>query len=88
MRAMLSSLTALRYSKSREDQTRQRRRAISFSPPVPGQQLVEPMSRMCGDAQKNVGEPRLRIDAVHFGGDDEAVRGGGALAAAVRAAEL
>lgn len=43
---------------------------------------------MCGDAQKNVGEPRLRIDAVHFGGDDEAVRGGGALAAAVGAAEL
>ncbi len=46
------------------------------------------MRRMCGDAQKNVGEPRLGIDAVHFGGDDEAVRGRGALAAAVGAAEL
>ena len=45
------------------------------------------MSRTRVDARQNVGEPRLRIDAVHFGGDDEAVRGGGALAAAVGAAE-
>ena len=37
---------------------------------------------MRGDAVENVGEPRLRIDAVHLSGDDEAVHGRGALAAA------
>ena len=37
--------------------------------------------------RENVGEPRLRIDAVHLGGDDEAVHGGGALAAAIGTAE-
>ena len=38
---------------------------------------------MRGDARQNVGEPRLRIDAVHFGDDDEAMHGGGALTPAV-----
>ena len=36
--------------------------------PVPRQQFIEPMRRMGGDAREDVGEPRLRIDAVHLGG--------------------
>jgi len=56
-------------------------------PPVPGQQLIEPMRGMAGDTREDVGEPRLRIDAVDLGGDDEAAHGRGALAAAVGAAE-
>ncbi len=39
------------------------------------------------DAQEDVGEPRLRIDAVHLGRDDEAVRVSGAPASAVGSAE-
>jgi hypothetical protein len=31
------------------------------------------MSWVGGYTSKNVGEPSLRIDAVHFGGDDKAV---------------
>jgi hypothetical protein len=36
---------------------------------------------MFGDAGQDVGEPGLRIDIVHLGGDDQAVHNGGALAA-------
>ena len=39
------------------------------------------MGRMPSDARKDVGEPGLRIDAVHLRGDDEAYPfGGGRLA--------
>ncbi len=40
---------------------------------------------MLGDAGEGVGEPSLRIDVVHLGGDDQAVHDGGALAAAIGA---
>ena len=53
-----------------------------LGPPVPRQQLVELLSGMAGDAGEHVGEPGLRIDVVQFGGDDQAVEDGGALAAA------
>src|SRR5450631_3780614 len=42
---------------------------------------------MLGDASQDIGEPSLRINIVHFGGNDEAVHHRGALAAAIRAAE-
>ena len=42
---------------------------------------------MLGDARENIGEPGLRIDVVHLGGDDEAVQDGGALAAAIGTGE-
>src|ERR1700682_2099096 len=42
---------------------------------------------MLGAACQNVGEPSLRIDVVHFRRDDQAVHDGGALAAAIGAAE-
>ena len=42
---------------------------------------------MLGDARQNVGEPSLRIDVVHFGGDDQAVHDGGTIAATIGAAE-
>jgi hypothetical protein len=41
------------------------------------------MSRMRGDPGQDVGQPGLRIDAVHLGRHDEAVHGGGALTATV-----
>ena len=44
--------------------------------PVPWQQFIEPMRGMGGDAREDVGEPCLRIGAVHLGGDDEAVHVG------------
>ena len=43
------------------------------------------MCRVLGDAGEDVGEPGLRIDVVHLGGDDQAVHDGGALAAAIGA---
>ena len=57
------------------------------APPVPRQQIVEPVRGMLGDPSQDVGEPGLRIDVVHFGGDDEAVHGRGALSTAVGAGE-
>jgi len=51
--------------------------------PIPRQQFVEFLDGMFGDAGQDVGEPGLRIDIVHLGGDDQAVHNGGALAAAI-----
>lgn len=42
---------------------------------------------MIGDAGEDIGEPGLRIDIVELGGLDEGVDDGGALAAAIGAAE-
>lgn len=47
-----------------------RRRAL----PVPGQELIEPMCGITGNAVKHVGEPGLRIDVVHLGRDNQAVK--------------
>jgi hypothetical protein len=46
------------------------------------------MSRMGGDAGEDIGQPGLRIDTVHLGGNDQAVHGGGAVSAAIRSAEV
>ena len=45
------------------------------------------MGRVLGDTGQDVGQPGLRIHIVHFGRDDDAVHGGGALAAAIGAGE-
>ena len=45
------------------------------------------MDWMGGDACKDIGQPGLRIDAVHLGGDDQAVHGRGTPSAAIRSAE-
>jgi len=66
---------------------RERRDGLRPRPPVPGQQFVEPMRGMAGDASEDVGEPRLRIDTVHLRSDDEAVHVGGAPASAIGSAE-
>jgi hypothetical protein len=42
---------------------------------------------MLGDASQDIGEPGLRINIVHFGGNDEAVHHRGPLAATIGAAE-
>ena len=42
---------------------------------------------MAGDTREDVGEPGLRIDAVHLAGDDQAVHVCGTLASAVGSAE-
>jgi hypothetical protein len=52
--------------------------------PVPGQQLVQPGSRLIGDAAQHIGEPGLRIDGVEFGRGNQGIDRGGALAATVR----
>src|SRR5271165_3083578 len=66
---------------------RERRHGQKLWPPVPGQQLLKPMCGMAGDAREDVGEPRLRIDAIHLTRDDEAVHVCGAPASAVGTAE-
>ena len=55
--------------------------------PIPRQEFVEPVSRVLGDAGEQVGEPCLRIDAIHFGRDNDAVHDGGSLSAAIGAGE-
>ena len=45
------------------------------------------MGRVLGDARQDIGQPGLRIDVVHLGGDDQAVHGGGPLTAAVGTGE-
>jgi len=45
------------------------------------------MSRMGGDAGKDIREPSLRIDTVHFGSDDQAIHGRRASSAAIGSAE-
>ena len=42
---------------------------------------------MVGDAPQHVGEPSLRVDVVHLGGDDEAVHERRPLAAAIGTGE-
>ena len=42
------------------------------------------MGRMCCNSSEDVGEPGLRIDAIHFSGDDEAIHGGRTLSATIR----
>jgi len=51
--------------------------------PRAGQQFVEPLDGMLCDARQNVGEPGLRIDIVHLGGDDQAVHRRGTVATTV-----
>ena len=55
--------------------------------PVPGQALIEALGRMLGDTGEHVGEPGLRIDAIHFRRDDQRVHEGGSVTATVGAGE-
>jgi hypothetical protein len=55
--------------------------------PVPWQQVIELLHWMFGDIGEDMREPGLRIDIVHFGGDDQAIHDSGALSAAVTACE-
>ncbi len=45
------------------------------------------MDRVLRDAGQDIGQPGLRIDVVHFGGDNDAVHRGGALSTAIGAGE-
>src|ERR1700687_3990594 len=56
-------------------------------PPVPRQERVEPAVQVPTDPGTHVGQPGLRIDIVHLGGDDQAVHRGGALPAAIGTGE-
>jgi hypothetical protein len=55
--------------------------------PIPGQELVEPLSGMIRDTGEDIGEPGLTIDVIHFTGHEQSHHPRRALAAAVRAAE-
>jgi hypothetical protein len=39
----------------------------------PGQQLVDPINLVVGNATKNIGQPRLRIDTIELGRFDQRV---------------
>ena len=62
-------------------------RQAAASLPVPWQQLIEPRGGMIGDATQHIGEPGLGVDAVEFGGGDQGVDCGRALAAAIGTGE-
>ena len=49
---------------------------------VPGQQFVDAVDRVVGDAGQDVAQIGLGIEAVELGGLDQGVDGGGAPAAA------
>ncbi len=55
--------------------------------PVSPLEFFDLVGGVLGDPASDVGEPGLRIDIVNLGRDDWAVHGGGALAAAFRAAK-
>ncbi len=44
---------------------------------TPGEQLVDAVDLVVGDAGERVGEPGLRIDAVELGGFDQCIGDGG-----------
>jgi hypothetical protein len=50
---------------------------------MPWQQFLDPVGGMLGDPGQDIGQPGLRVDIVHFGGDDQAVQHCGALSATV-----
>jgi len=50
---------------------------------VPGQQFVDAVDRVIGDAREHVAEVGFRIDAVQLGRADQAVDRGGAVAAGI-----
>ena len=60
--------------------------SISLSTP-PGQQLVDSVDLVVGDAAENIGKPCLRIDTVEFGRLNQCVGDGGGFASFVRSHE-
>jgi hypothetical protein len=52
---------------------------------MPGQQIVDPVDRVVGDAGEDVAQVRLRIEAVQGRGLDERVENRGPTTAGVRA---
>ena len=55
--------------------------------PIPGEELVDAVDGMIGDAAEDVGEVGVRVEAVHPAGLDDGVEAGGALASGIGAAE-
>src|SRR5260370_40084756 len=55
--------------------------------PAPGQEVVDLLGRVGGEASEDVAQVGFGIEAVELGGLDQGVHGGGALAAVVGAGE-
>lgn len=51
--------------------------------PIPGEEFVDPICGMIGDAIDDVGEVGVRVDAAHFASLDGRVDDGGAFATGV-----
>jgi len=56
-------------------------------PRVPGQEVVDAVERVVGDARQHMAQPSLGIDALEFGGADQRVYRGRTVAATVGARE-
>ena len=54
---------------------------------MPGQELMQPGSRVIIDPAEDIGEPGLRIDVVELGGLDQGEHRGGPFPAAIGAGE-
>ena len=60
---------------------------LPFGLPVPGEEFVQAVLRLLGDAGEDVGEPGLGVDVVELRGADESVHHRRPLAAAIGAGE-
>jgi hypothetical protein len=54
---------------------------------IPGQQFINPVDRMFGDADQDLTEISFRVHSVQLGGAHQRVNGGSAFAAGVGAAK-
>lgn len=54
---------------------------------VPGQEFVDPVDRVLGDASEELAQVGLWVEAIELGGADEAVERRGTLAASVGSSE-
>ena len=58
-----------------------------LAPPIPRQQVVDPLRGVILQTRQDIGEPSLWVDVVELGGLDQRVDCGGALAAYIGACE-
>ena len=62
-------------------------RLAGLGGPVPGEEFVDAVDGMRGDAGEHVAQPGERVDAVQLAGLDQTIDGGGTLSAGIRTGE-
>jgi hypothetical protein len=54
---------------------------------IPGQEFVDPVDRMFSDAREDLAQVGFWVQAIEFGGADQAIERSGTFTASVRASE-